>query len=175
LKTNFFQTFKTISIMDILDNQYSATPANSGLQVTRDMKTNWLTTSKWAMFFAILGFIVAGFSLLTLGSVMSSLDTMMTLLGQPETAMRLESMATFITVISVLGTAAAFFVSFFHFRFASGIQQAMRSDDQTSFETAWRNLRYHFRLNGILIITYLALYLIAIIFVASMAASGPDF
>ena len=90
-------------------------------------------------------------------------------------AMMLETMGPFLTELSIVGAVVTFFLGFFHYRFANSIQQAMRTDDQTSFESAWRNLRYHFRLYGIMIIAYIAIYLIAIVFFVSMVSSAPDF
>lgn len=149
--------------METLDNQFVENTDNNTLQVTSDMKTNWLSTSKWAMFFAVLGFIGAGISLLSIGVILPMMRTMMALGGSPELAALVESAGALITIVLVIGTIATFFVSLFHMRFASRIQRAMQFDDQNAFESAWHNLRNHFRLYGILVIAYIVLYLIAIL------------
>lgn len=161
--------------MEILDHQFAENKGEEGLQVTRDMKINWLSTSKWAMFFAVLGFINAGVTLLMAGVMMPMMRSMMVMSGQAELAAVMESAGIFFTLLIVLAAAAAFLLSLFHLRFSTGIQRAMQFDDQNAFESAWQNLRNYFRLYGILIIVYIVLYLIALIFIGNMVASGPEF
>ncbi len=161
--------------MEILDNQYTQETGNEGLQVTRNMKTNWLTTSKWAMFLAILGFIYTALALVVVAFMMPMMQTALTMTGQSELAGLMESAGIVFVIFMLLVVAVMFFIHFFHLRFATGIQRAIQHDSQDAFESAWRNLRNHFRLNGIITIAVLAIYVIALIFIGSMAAAGPDF
>lgn len=163
--------------MDILDNQYAqeSAPDQSGLQVTRDMKANWLTTSKWAIFLSVLGFIFTALSLGITFFMMPMIRMALAMSGQSMLANIIESVGTAYVVFMLLVSVVAFFIYYFQLRFASGLQRAMRYDSQDAFESAWRNLRNHLRLAGIITITMIAIYIIALIFLGSMAASQPDF
>jgi len=161
--------------MEILDNQYAQEAGDDGLQVTRTMKTNWLSTSKWAMFLAILGFIYTGLALIAVAFMMPMLQTAMMMSGQRDLAALIESAGIIFVIVMLLALAVMFFVHLFHLRFSTGIQRAMQYDNQDSFESAWRNLRNYFRLNGIITIAFIVLYIIALIFIGSMAASGPQY
>jgi hypothetical protein len=158
--------------MEILDNQFTENTNEGGLQVTRDMKINWLSTSKWAMFLAVLGFIYAGITIIMAFAMGPMMTTMMTLGGQTEMAMLIESFGSLIIGLTVLAAAVTFFINLYQLRFSTNIQRSMQFDDQNAFEAAWRNLRLHFRLYGILLIAVIVLYVIAIIAVGSMAATG---
>lgn len=157
--------------MDILDNQYAQEPGSDGLKINRNMRLNWLSTSKWAMFFAILGFILAGISLLAIGTMMPLMQSIMAMSGNFEAASMMQSLAPYALGVMVILTVALCFVHYFHLRFAQNIQRAMQFDDQITFESAWRNLRYNFRLTGIIVISYIVIYLVAIIFVITISAS----
>lgn len=162
--------------MEISDNQYTETPGNAGLQPTRNMKVNWLSTSKWAMFLAIIGFIYIGLALLAVFFMMPMLRMALAMSGQSELAGIMESAGTVFVLFMLLVLAVMFFIHFFHLRFSNSIQRALQFDDQNAFEAAWRNLRLHFRLYGIFLIAYIAIYLIFIVFMLTMASSmGSDF
>lgn len=161
--------------MEILDNQYTQDAGSEGLQVTRNMKINWLSTSKWAMFLAILGFIYVGFLLIAVAFMMPMMRTALSMTGQEELAGLIESAGIFFVLFMLLFAAVIFFIHLFHLRFSTGIKRALQYDDQDSFESAWRNLRNHFRLYGIVAIVTIATYIIALIFIGSMAASQPEF
>lgn len=157
-----------MSILDDTSIAHSGT--NDGLSVTPEMKRNWITSSKWALFFAILGFIYIGFNLLTIGATSSIMQSIATLSDNPliEAFM---PMMSYMTVISLIFMAALFFVCFFHLRFATNIQRAVNFTDQDAFRNAWLNLRNHFRLYGIILCVVLALYLVLFIFMASLATT----
>lgn len=163
--------------MDILDNQYAkeSTPGRDGLRVTRNMKINWLTTSKWVIFLSVLGFIFTALSLGITFFMMPMIRMALAMSGQSMLADMIESIGTAYIVFMLLMSAVAFFIYFFQLRFATGIQRAMRYDSQDSFEFAWRNLRNHLRLAGIVTIVMIALYIVMLVFLGSMAASQPDF
>ena len=160
--------------MDILDNQFAQEPGSDGLKINRNMRLNWLSTSKWAMFFAILGFILAGISLLTIGAMMPMMQSIMAMSGNFEAASLMQSIAPYAMGVMIVLTLAFCFVHYFHLRFAQNIQRAMQFDDQATFESSWRNLRYNFRLTGIIVIAYIVIYIVAIISVVVFGASKSD-
>ncbi len=161
--------------MEILDNQFSQEPGNGGLQVNQNMRRNWNSTGKWALFFAIFGFIITGLSLLSIGVVMPMMESMLTMSGNSEMAEFMNSAGSAIIGIMVVASIVLFFVHYFHLRFANGIQKAVRFDDQETFESSWRNMRYHFRLMGIIVIAYIVLYAVAIVYFMSTIATKSEF
>ncbi|MCB0544681.1 MAG: hypothetical protein KDC70_14240 [Saprospiraceae bacterium] len=157
--------------MEILDNQFTQEPDENGLHVTRDMRANWFITSKWAMFFAIVGFIITGISLLTIGAVIPMMSTIMTMSGQFEAAQMLQGISTYIIIIGVAASLVMFLIHYFHLRFSIDIKRALQFKEQTAFESAWRNLRNHFRIMGIIVIAYIVLYIVGIIAFSSIVAA----
>ncbi len=145
---------------------------NNGLRVTPGMENNWRITSKWAMFFAVLGFIGAGIYLLGAVAIIPVFKMMASMGTMPEpVAMMFGSFSWLFVLVYLLGVASMFFLAFFHLKFSNGINRAINFTDQNAFELAWRNLRNHFRLNGILIISVFVLYIVLIVVVLSMAGS----
>lgn len=148
---------------------------NDGLRVTPGMENNWRGTSKWAMFFAVLGFIGAGLYLLLAFAIIPMFRMMASMGTLPEPiAMMLGSLSWVFVLLYLLAVAAMFFLAFFHLKFSNGINRAINFTDQKSFELAWLNLRNHFRLNGILIITFFVLYIVLVFAVITFAGSSMD-
>lgn len=161
--------------MEILDNQYTQEAGNDGLQVTRNMKDNWLSTSKWALFLSILGFIYLGLALLAVVFMMPMMRMAFAMSGQTELADLMESAGIAFVIFMLLVLGVWFMITLFHLRFSTGIKRAMQYDSQDEFESAWRSFRNYFRWNGITTIAMIAIYIIALIFIGSMAASRPEF
>ncbi|MCB0522971.1 MAG: hypothetical protein H6576_17225 [Lewinellaceae bacterium] len=162
--------------MSILDENISrSSDLDGGLKVTGEMKRNWFTTSKWAMFFAILGFIQIGLSVLMLGSFGSTLQMMSALSGENTMMAFFSMIAPYVTALTIITSAVFFFIHFYHYRFASFIQRSINFTDQTAFEKAWMNLRNNVRLFGIMICVMLGFYLLgflAFVFMGGVAAMG---
>ena len=160
--------------MSILDDNSAQNMGNgAGLSVSAGMKRNWMTTSKWAMFFAILGFVYVGINLLSIGAVSSMMQMIATMSDNPMLEAILPLMSYF-TIISVVGMIALFFVCFYHLKFSTNIQRAVNFTDQVAFENAWLNLRNHFRLYGILICVVIVLYIVMMVVAMSMLASHTE-
>lgn len=151
--------------MDIFNN-------DNGLRTTAGMESNWRITSKWAMFFAVLGFIFAGLYLLGAIAIIPMFRMMasMGVMPQPIADM-IGSFSWLFVLLYLLGIAVMFFLAYFHLKFSNSINRAINFTDQNAFEVAWRNLRNYFRLNGILIIAGIVLYIVMIIVVVSVASS----
>lgn len=159
--------------MSILDENSGAV-TNTGLSVTGEMKRNWIVTAKWAMFFAIVGFVYIAFTLVSLGSVATTMQTMSLLLGDSPFMDIFQTMVPYMVVISVIMMVVMFFIHFFHLRFSMKIQQAIRNTDQEAFTSAWQNLRNHFRIFGIVVCVFIAFYVIMLIVGISMGASAAS-
>lgn len=158
-----------MSILD--DNSTQNMSSGNGLGVTNEMKRNWMATSKWAMFFAILGFIYIGLSLLMIGSMSTVIQMMAAMTDNPV----LEAMGplmSYMTIFSVLMMAVMFFIHFYHLRFATMIQRAINFTDQIAFDKAWLNLRNHFRIYGIVVCVLIVVYTLVLILVGTVLASS---
>jgi len=153
---------------------------NGDLRVTPGMETNWRITSKWAMFFAVLGFIVTGLYLLSALAIIPALRMMAAMGTLPEPVNSLIGSFSWVIVLLYLGAlACVFLLALYHLRFSNSINRALNFTDQNAFANAWLNLRNHFRLYGIMTITFIALYLImlvaVLIFVGRMTDTGANY
>jgi predicted PurR-regulated permease PerM len=84
------------------------------------------------------------------------------------------SFAWIFVLFYLLALACVFFLSLFHLKFSNGITRAMNFTDQQAFTAAWRNFRNHFRLYGIMVIVFIALYIIMIIAVLTMVGTATS-
>lgn len=149
--------------------------SNDNLRVTSTMENNWRITSKWAMFFAVLGFIGAGLYLLGAVAIVPVFRMMIAMGTLPEpVSTLLGSMSWLFVLIYLLAVASMFFLSLFHLKFSNGINRAINFTDQNSFENAWRNLRNHFRLYGLIIIISFVLYIVLIAVAVTIGTSTME-
>jgi hypothetical protein len=156
--------------MSILDENIGQSNKTEGVRVTGEMKRNWIITSKWAMFFAIFGFIYIGLSVLAFGTMGSAIQTLMTLSDNPFLD-AFGPLMSYFTAFMVIMLAVWFFINFYHLRFANYMQRAVNFTDQDAFEKSWLNLRNHFRLFGIVVVAVLVLYALMLVVALSLGAS----
>jgi MFS family permease len=134
------------------------------LRINNTLRYQWDATARWALFFAIVGFVVAGLYLIT----MAFAGTVINRMGENTNNtvfMSLGNMGVFAGImmfIAGLYTAAS---SYFLLRFSQQIQQAMQYNNQAAFVDAWSHMRIHFRINGIALIVLIVFY---IAFIAAM-------
>lgn len=150
--------------MSILDDNNAAN-IRSGLNVTGSMKRSWVTAAKWAMFFAILGFIYSALVLLSLGSAANTMQMMGMAMGSNPMLSTMYALMPYMTIISVVIMAAAVFINYFHLQFSLKIQKAVNQTDQGAFTSAWLNMRNYMRFLGIFVSVILGFYLILLTFV----------
>lgn len=148
---------------------------NDGLRTTPNMEYNWRITAKWAMFFAVLGFIATGLYLLGALVIIPAFQSMAAMGVMPEPVSSVVGSLGWLFILLYLGfVAIMFFLAYFHLKFSNGITRAVNFTDQAAFENAWRNMRNFFRLNGIFTIVGIVLYIIIIIVAATMAGSAVE-
>ena len=148
---------------------------NDGLRTTPKMEYNWRITAKWAMFFAVLGFIATGLYLLGALVIIPAFQSMAAMGVMPEPVSSVVGSLGWLFILLYLGfVAIMFFLAYFHLKFSNGITRAVNFTDQAAFENAWRNMRNFFRLNGIFTIVGIVLYIIIIIVAATMAGSAVE-
>jgi hypothetical protein len=139
-------------------------PEYKRIEVEQDTLAQLNTARKWAMFLAIMGFIVLGLAViigLLAGTFLTAFSTGQKGLGIPESMM-------FIPVI-LLG-AIYFFPVLFLFRFSKHTSHAIHTLDKLEFHKAVKNLKACFAYLGILIIIILSLYIVVLIVAGSSLA-----
>lgn len=163
--------------MSILDEHIDAFKSeHDQLQVNPELKRHWLSTSKWAMFFAIFGFVSIVFTLASIGAMSEMMETLALFAGNDGVFQLIQPFLKYLLVITLVYCVVEFAIHFFHIKFALSMQKALKTNDQEAFETGWVNLRNKFRLMGILTIIAMAVYLLimvtALFFVGSAVRSG---
>jgi hypothetical protein len=122
------------------------------------------TTRKWAMFLAIIGFIILGLIIiigLIAGTFLTAFNSGGKDLGIPESLM-------FVPIL--LLAVIYFFPVLFLFRFSKHTSHAVQTLDKLEFHKAIKNLKSFFVYIGVLIIIILSLYIVVLIVAGSSLA-----
>jgi hypothetical protein len=142
------------------------------------------TAGRWATFLGIFGFVITGFILLgaifvgTLFSLMGRFNPAMNMpssSGGPAAASILNAASSFISFFYVLIAVFYFFLSYYLYRFGTGIKKSTMFNDTATATKSLEYLKSHFKLIGITTIVVISLYLllfIGIILVSVFAASA---
>lgn len=141
-----------------LDAGISAS-GDQGLQISQEIRQYWQQTSRWALFFAILLFIVFG--------IVSLAGLLMIFAGNGP------GIFSGLLVIAIY-TALFFFPGWYYYLFSTQIKQALNFDDNQMLDQAFLNLRKFYRYVGILAIIFLSIYLLVFLIygAALTTASG---
>ena len=135
----------------------SASPENPtppALVIDETGKAFLLETTKWARFFAILGFIVIACMVIAAFFVSAIYGSMLDDYNIP---------ASMITVVYLLGALINFFPCLYLFNFSVKTKRALQSNDQFTLNLGFSNLKSYYKYIGILIIILLIFYAIAVI------------
>lgn len=128
-------------------------------------------TRKWANFLAIIGFISCGFLVfiaLFLGSLMAIMPSYDDTLG-------LEAFGSgIVTAIYLVLAGVGFLIYLYLYRFSDKLKKAINSGDSSELEESFKNLKLYYKLNGIIIIAVLGIYVLAII-IGIVAAAALSF
>jgi len=130
------------------------------------------TAGRWATFLGIFGFVMTGFILLAaifVGSVFS-------LMGRLNPAMNMPSSSGGATASTILGAMSGvvsffyvlialfyFFLSYYLYRFGTGIKKSTTFNDSVTATKSLEYLKSHFKLIGITTIVIISLYLLIFI------------
>jgi hypothetical protein len=129
-----------------------------GLQITSSVRQYWHQSAKWAMFFAVLLFIV--FGLVSLIGLLTAFSG---------GAVGLISGIFFVGIYAVL----IFFPGLYYYRFSTQMKEALNNDDSGMLDQSFLNLRRFYQFVGILMIVLIALTLIfLVVFGAAMMNMG---
>lgn len=111
-------------------------------------------TGKWSKFLSILGFIAVG--LMVIGGFFAS--TVISLM-HPEVPASPISGVMF-GFMYIAGALLYFFPIYFLFNFSTHIKKALAAKDNMNLDTAFRNLKRHYKFIGILMLIILGFYVI---------------
>ena len=148
------------------------------IEITPLLQQKWQKIASWATFLSVFGFISL---LLTLvfyaaaGLLWYQYSKVFSASTGPHNPAAAIGLATIIllVVITIL-SVVAFFIHRAHFLFATNITKSLHGQDQQQFETAWLNLRNHFRIYGVFIVVLLVLFFIAL-FWNTLYIKAPDY
>lgn len=134
------------------------------LQIDHQSNSYLGEAAKWGKFLAIMGFILCGLLVviaLFAGTLMAS---MMSGFGGNEAAATGAAMGGgIITFVYIVFALVYFFPCLYLFNFSSKMQAALRSNQQETLNTSFRNLKSCFKFMGILMIIMLAFWALGII------------
>jgi hypothetical protein len=143
-----------------MDNfEYNLEP----VRVSPIMKKKWRQTASWAIFFSVMGFVGVFIQFIYL-FIVASLAVRYAQIGNQYSIYNTTVFGGLIFGL-IVSIVTLFFIHFYHLKFANLIQKAIRGNDQVVFERAWRNLRNHFRLYGVVLILYI-LMLVLVFYVS---------
>lgn len=106
---------------------------------------------KWAMFLAIFGFVMVGFSVI--GGVFTGIFWVAQMGGQ----------GMLMGLLTVALALVGLFPCLYLLRFSTSIARALRNEESFEVDTAFNNIKKYFKFSGILIIVIFGLYVLAII------------
>jgi hypothetical protein len=134
------------------------------IEIDQETLKNLNTTRKWAMFLAIIGFILLGLIIvigLIAGTFLTAFNSGEKSLGIPESLM-------FVPIL--LLAVIYFFPVLFLFRFSKHTAHALQTLDKQELHKAIKNLKICFAYIGIMIIIVFSLYIVALIVAGSSMA-----
>jgi hypothetical protein len=140
--------------MESIDENFN----KAGFAVSEVSSNNLLSTSKWAMFLGVVGFVflglmvLAGLSIMSMGSQFPSYATR----NMP---ISFQMMGFIYIVMAGIG----FYPTYCLVRFSSKMQESIRTKATMSFDEATGYLKGHYTFAGIMTIAIIGLYLIAIL------------
>lgn len=128
-------------------------------------------TRKWANFLAIVGFISCGFLVL----IALFLGSLMAIMPSYDDTLGLEAFGSgIVTAIYLVLAGVGFLIYLYLYRFSDKLKKAINSGDSSELEESFKNLKLYYKLNGIIIIAVLGIYVLAII-IGIVAAAALSF
>ena len=134
------------------------------LNVSRDLVLNQESLGymeiirKWAMFFAILGCV--GIGLMLLGGLIMGIASSV---GAAFSGMQETWVFGVVALVYVLFAGLYVMPVIYLFKFSTKMKTALEKSDQSSLVVALQNLKSHFKYVGIMIISIMGLYIVAIV------------
>jgi uncharacterized membrane protein (UPF0182 family) len=133
-------------------------------------KAHLTEASKWAKFLAIVGMIFLGFIVIA-GLVLATTFSSMNQFSTPGYSSPFSVFGPSIAIVYIIFAVIGFFPLLFLLRFANKTKMALAGNDQDALNMAFQNLKAYLRYIGILIIIWLALFVIGMLFTVIGAAA----
>ncbi|TNE59279.1 MAG: hypothetical protein EP344_08890 [Bacteroidetes bacterium] len=154
--------------MESLDENFQAA---GDLHCSTQMLHDWQITARWANFLSIAGFVLTGFSLLSIGSIPVMFEMFSAMGIESPYLDALLPYVRLLTVGILIALGLQFMLYLYQFRFASLIRKSIQFNDAEMFENAWLQFRNLFRLAGILTIFLILVYLTTSVYIFNFVAS----
>lgn len=152
--------------------EYSGKPK---FQQTALTENHWLTTARWAMFFAIYGFLTAGINVLLLFYFLYTIINV--LVVSPYLSAMISTPVMF--AIGFMMTLIAVSIVFLslgsrhHLQFSRKIPHALRLRDQDLLTEAWKNMKGAWKMFGIYTLVMLVCNLFVLVLLDHTVRSNP--
>ena len=140
------------------------TPESQKIEIGPDTLKHLNTARKWAMFLAIISFILLG--LISIIGLIAG--TFLNAFSGGENSLGISDSLVFIPLIAM--ALVYFFPVLFLFRFSKFSHKAILTFDKEVLHKAIKNLKYYFAYIGILIIVIFSLYIVILIVAGSSIA-----
>jgi glycosyltransferase involved in cell wall biosynthesis len=147
-------------------------PMNENLReltFSNDIKNYLNTTSKWATFLAILGFISIGFLVLA-GISMTVFGTLLSDIAKNSSSAFTNMLFPYIGIVYILFAVLYFFPSLYLYNFANKVKKALAINIQEELEESFKNLKKLFKFLGVMTIILISSYIILIPTIVFFAA-----
>jgi len=126
--------------------------------ITPEGKAFLISTSRWANFIAIIGFILIGFMLI----VSLSLFILTPLAAEYQDFQAIPFPLYFLGIIYLIYTVIFFFPYYYLYTFAKKVRKGLTEGNQSTFDFGLKNMRSFARFVGIVMIIGLSLSLLVI-------------
>lgn len=137
-----------------------------GLRMTSKMIDFIITTTKWAKFLSIVGFVILG--LMLIGALL-----MFGVAGSISGGGAIFGSQVLLMSFMYIGMALLyFFPTYYLFKFASKTKKGLMNLDSHSVESGFEYLKSTFKFMGILMIIVLSIYLFAILVAGIVGAAA---
>ncbi|MGC1392592.1 MAG: hypothetical protein WA816_16275 [Bacteroidales bacterium] len=137
---------------------------NRKIEIEQETLNHLNTTRKWAMFLAIIGFIILGMFIV----IAAIAVTFFSAFKSSQSGFGISESMIF--VILLLVAIVSYFPIRFLFRFSKFTSHAIHTIDKLEFNKAIKNLKYYFAYIGVLIIIILSIYIVVLIIAGSSLA-----
>ena len=143
-------------------------PQETKLVVSEEMRSHFYEIAKWANFLAIIGFVVAGFTIIsafTVGAVISTNPQMSAMASKMG-----PGASVAFTIAFLIVAFAIFYPSLLLFKYATKAKLGVLYGEQASLNEAMGKLKSIFKYWGIITIIYIGLNIF--MFLAQMAGKA---
>jgi hypothetical protein len=127
---------------------------SNDLLISSTSQTNLATAAKWGKFLAIVGFIFCGF--MVIGGIAAT-----AVLSSSNTYVYDNGFLKYVGLFYIVLAVILFIPCLYLLKFSNKTQDAIRSANQESLDTAFANLKSLFKFYGIFTIVILVIYALA--------------